>query len=39
VGKPGVEVGTLFRHVAADVYKMTDERQLPEVSLSLLGDF
>ena len=39
VGKPGVEVGTLFRHVAADVYKATDERQLPEVSLSLLGDF
>jgi hypothetical protein len=39
VGKPGVEVGTLLRRVAADVYKVTDERQLPKVSVSLLGDF
>ena len=39
VGKPGVEIGPLFRHVAADVYKATNERQLPEVTFSLLGDF
>ncbi|QPF87915.1 caspase family protein [Bradyrhizobium genosp. L] len=39
VGQPGVEIGPLFRHVAADVYKATSERQLPEVTFSLLGDF
>lgn len=39
VSKPGVEIGPLFRHVAADVYKATNERQLPEVTFSLLGDF
>jgi uncharacterized caspase-like protein len=39
VSKPGVEIGPLFRHVAADVYKATSERQLPEVTFSLLGDF
>jgi len=39
VGKPGVEIGPLFRHVTADVYKATNERQLPEVTFSLLGDF
>ncbi len=39
VGKPDVEIGSLFRHVAADVYKATGQRQLPEVTFSLLGDF
>lgn len=39
VGQPGVEIGPLFRHVAADVYRATSERQLPEVTFSLLGDF
>lgn len=39
VGKPGVEIGALFRRVAATVYKATNERQLPEVTFSLLGDF
>jgi uncharacterized caspase-like protein len=39
VAKPNVEIGSLFRRVAADVYKATDERQLPEVTISLLGDF
>ncbi|MDT3380418.1 caspase family protein [Labrys neptuniae] len=39
VGKPGVEIGALFRRVAANVYKATNERQLPEVTFSLLGDF
>ncbi|WP_448954038.1 caspase family protein [Labrys neptuniae] len=39
VNKPGIEIGALFRRVAATVYKTTNERQLPEVSFSLLGDF
>ena len=39
VSQPGTEIGPLFRHVAADVYKATNERQLPEVTFSLLGDF
>ena len=39
VRSPGVEIGPLFRHVAADVYRATNERQLPEVTFSLLGDF
>lgn len=39
VDKPGVEIGALFRRVAANVYKATNERQLPEVTFSLLGDF
>lgn len=39
VSQPGVEIGPLFRHVAADVYRATNERQLPEVTFSLLGDF
>ena len=37
--EPGLEVGTLFRRVAFDVNKVTEGRQLPEVSVSLLGDF
>ncbi|MDQ0468720.1 caspase family protein [Labrys wisconsinensis] len=39
VGTPGLEVGSLFRHVARDVHEATGGRQLPEVSLSILGDF
>ncbi|GKQ51224.1 caspase family protein [Bradyrhizobium sp. Ce-3] len=39
VSQPGVEIGPLFRHVAGDVYRATNERQLPEVTFSLLGDF
>ncbi|WP_413991811.1 caspase family protein [Labrys okinawensis] len=39
VDKPNVEIGAMFRRVAAEVYKATDERQLPEVTISLLGDF
>ena len=37
--EPGLEVGTLFRRVAIDVNKVTEGRQLPEVSVSLLGEF
>jgi formylglycine-generating enzyme required for sulfatase activity len=33
------EIGTIFRQVTADVYKATDRRQLPELSLSLIGEF
>jgi formylglycine-generating enzyme required for sulfatase activity len=33
------EVGTIFRHVTADVYEATGRRQLPELSLSLIGEF
>ena len=39
INEPGLEIGTLFRRVAAAVNKATDGRQLPEVSLSLLGEF
>jgi hypothetical protein len=33
------EIGTVFRHITADVYAATDSKQLPELSLSLIGDF
>ncbi|MGJ4942360.1 caspase family protein [Bradyrhizobium sp. HKCCYLS1011] len=36
---PGLEVGTLFRHVAIDVNRDTQGRQTPELSFSLLGEF
>lgn len=36
--EPGVEVGALFRRVAADVHRQTEGRQLPELSLSLIGE-
>lgn len=38
LNEPGVEVGALFRRVAADVHRQTEGRQLPELSLSLLGE-
>lgn len=34
-----MEVGTLFRRVAREVNATTDGRQLPEISISLLGEF
>jgi hypothetical protein len=37
--EPGVEVGTLFRHVAVNVNRDTRGQQIPELSVSLLGDF
>lgn len=33
------EIGTIFRHVTNDVYEATKRRQLPELSLSLIGEF
>src|SRR5262245_49708952 len=39
IGEPGLEIGTLFRRVAADVNRATRGRQLPEISVSLLGEF
>lgn len=36
---PGLEVGTLFRHVAIGVNRDTQGRQTPELSFSLLGEF
>ena len=33
------EIGTIFRRVTADVYEATRHRQIPELSLSLIGDF
>jgi uncharacterized caspase-like protein len=36
---PGLEITTLFRHVAIDVNKETGGRQTPELTVSLLGDF
>jgi PQQ-dependent catabolism-associated CXXCW motif protein len=36
---PELEVGTFFRRVARDVNEATGGQQLPELSISLLGDF
>jgi Caspase domain/Sulfatase-modifying factor enzyme 1 len=33
------EIGTLFRLVTADVYEATNRTQLPELSLSLIGQY
>jgi uncharacterized caspase-like protein len=33
------EIGTIFRRITADVYETTRRRQLPELSLSLIGEF
>jgi peptidoglycan/xylan/chitin deacetylase (PgdA/CDA1 family) len=33
------EIGTIFRRVSSDVYEATSHRQLPELSLSLIGEF
>jgi formylglycine-generating enzyme required for sulfatase activity len=33
------EIGTVFRRISADVYAATNNKQLPEVSLSLIGEF
>jgi uncharacterized caspase-like protein len=33
------EIGTVFRRVSADVYDATRQTQLPELSLSLIGEF
>ena len=33
------EIGTIFRRISADVYQSTHQTQLPELSLSLIGEF
>jgi formylglycine-generating enzyme required for sulfatase activity/uncharacterized caspase-like protein len=33
------EIGEVFHHVTADVYNETQGKQLPELSLSVVGDF
>jgi hypothetical protein len=33
------EIGTIFRRISADVYNATQQKQLPELSLSLIGEF
>jgi hypothetical protein len=33
------EIGTIFRRISTDVYKATRQTQLPELSLSLIGEF
>jgi uncharacterized protein len=33
------EIGTVFHHMTADVYNETQGKQLPELSLSVVGDF
>lgn len=37
--EPGLEIGQLFRRVAATVNQETNGQQTPELSISLLGDF
>lgn len=39
IKEPGLEVGRTFRRVAGQVHKLTHGAQLPELSISLLGDF
>jgi hypothetical protein len=36
---PGIEIATLFRRVAIDVNQATGGRQLPELSISMAGEF
>jgi hypothetical protein len=33
------EIGTVFRRISADVYEATKHAQLPELSLSLIGEY
>jgi hypothetical protein len=39
LNEPGLEIATLFRRVAVDVNRATEGRQVPELSISLLGEF
>jgi formylglycine-generating enzyme required for sulfatase activity/uncharacterized caspase-like protein len=38
IEEPG-EIGDIFRDISADVYRVTGEKQLPELSLSIIGKF
>jgi hypothetical protein len=33
------EIGTIFRRISSDVYEATKHEQLPELSLSIIGEF
>jgi uncharacterized caspase-like protein len=33
------EIGTLFRRISTDVYEATERRQLPELKLSMIGEY
>jgi len=39
IEQPGLEIATLFRRVAANVDRVTGGRQLPELSISMSGEF
>jgi Caspase domain len=39
IEEPGIEIATLFRRVAIDVNRATSGRQLPELSISMSGEF
>jgi hypothetical protein len=39
IKRPGLEIATIFRHVQTRVNEATGGRQMPELSLSLLGEF
>jgi hypothetical protein len=39
IEEPGIEIATLFRRVAIDVDRATGGRQLPELSISMAGEF
>ncbi len=39
IEEPGIEIAALFRRVAIDVNQATGGRQLPELSISMAGEF
>src|SRR5258708_23630685 len=39
IEEPGIEIATVFRRVAIDVNQATGGRQLPELSISMSGEF
>ena len=39
IKEPGLEIGTMFRRIGADVYQATDGQQSPELSISLVPEY
>jgi Caspase domain len=39
LGEPGLEIGTMFRRIAADVYERTKGQQRPELLISLISEY
>jgi hypothetical protein len=39
IKEPGLEIGTMFRRIGADVYEATDGQQSPELSISLVPEY